>query len=81
MSSLWEIAAASCSLPGFGLDTSSMSARRSCSSRPPTVSSCWRGDGSSLADRLCLAVAERLDVDVLTADTHWGSSGRVRQIR
>ena len=40
-----------------------------------------RGDGSSLADRLCLALAERLDADVVTADAHWGSAGRVRQIR
>lgn len=35
----------------------------------------------SLGDRLCLALAERLDVDVLTADTAWGTQGRVRQIR
>lgn len=42
----------------------------------------WRpGEGLSLADRLCLALAERVDSDVLTADTVWGSAGRVRQIR
>ncbi len=42
----------------------------------------WRrGEGLSLADRLCLALGERLDVEVLTADATWGSSGRVRQIR
>ena len=42
----------------------------------------WRaGEGLSLADRLCLALAERVNVDVLTADTTWGSAGRVRQIR
>jgi len=42
----------------------------------------WRaGEGLSLADRLCLALAERLDRDVLTADAAWGTSGRVRQIR
>jgi PIN domain nuclease of toxin-antitoxin system len=42
----------------------------------------WRrGDGRSLADRLCLALGERLDADVLTADTDWGSTGRIRQIR
>ena len=35
----------------------------------------------SLGDRLCLALAERLDVDVLTADRAWGSDGRVVQIR
>jgi ribonuclease VapC len=40
-----------------------------------------RGEGLSLADRLCLALAERVDTDVLTADTAWGSGGRVRQIR
>lgn len=42
----------------------------------------WRqGEGLSLADRLCLALAERVDADVLTADGAWGSDGRVRQIR
>lgn len=40
-----------------------------------------RGEGLSLADRLCLALAERTDADVLTADAAWGSTGRVRQIR
>jgi PIN domain nuclease of toxin-antitoxin system len=42
----------------------------------------WRrGEGLSLADRLCLALAERADEEVWTADTSWGRSGRVRQIR
>ena len=42
----------------------------------------WRrGEGLSLADRLCLALAERLDTALLTADRAWGSGGRVRQIR
>lgn len=42
----------------------------------------WRhGEGLSLADRLCLALAERLDAEVLTADDAWGRDGRVRQIR
>jgi PIN domain nuclease of toxin-antitoxin system len=42
----------------------------------------WRaGDGLSLADRLCLALAERVDADVLTADAMWGVGSRVRQIR
>jgi ribonuclease VapC len=40
-----------------------------------------RGDGLSLADRLCLALGHRLDADVWTADLTWGSEGRVRQIR
>ncbi len=42
----------------------------------------WRpGVGLSLADRLCLALADRLDTHALTADTLWGTSGRVTQIR
>ena len=41
----------------------------------------WRrGEGRSLADRLCLALGERLDADILTADTHWGTTNRIRQI-
>lgn len=38
-------------------------------------------EGLSLADRLCLALAERLDARVLTADSAWGSEGRITQIR
>ena len=42
----------------------------------------WRrGEGLSLADRLCLALGDRLDAEVLTADKAWGDSGRVSQIR
>ncbi len=42
----------------------------------------WKqAEGLSLADRLCLALAERLNVTVLTADTAWGSSSRIQQIR
>ncbi len=42
----------------------------------------WRpAEGLSLADRLCLALAERLNVTVLTADAAWGSSDRIQQIR
>lgn len=42
----------------------------------------WRkGEGLSLADRLCLALGERLDLDVWTADESWGSTGRIRQLR
>lgn len=42
----------------------------------------WRaGDGLSLADRLCLALAARVDAEVLTADASWGSAGRIRQLR
>ncbi len=42
----------------------------------------WRkGEGLSLADRLCLALAHRVGEDVLTADRTWGSAAGVRQIR
>jgi PIN domain nuclease of toxin-antitoxin system len=40
-----------------------------------------RDEGLSLADRLCLALGDRLDADVLTADRTWGTSGRITQIR
>lgn len=42
----------------------------------------WRkGEGLSLADRLCLGLAERLDAEVLTCDRSWGDDGRIRQLR
>jgi PIN domain nuclease of toxin-antitoxin system len=42
----------------------------------------WVPGGSlSLADRLCLALGERLDAAVWTAAAGWGTSGRLRQIR
>lgn len=42
----------------------------------------WRpGEGLSLADRLCLALADRLEDQALTADQSWGTDDRVRQIR
>lgn len=42
----------------------------------------WRrGDGLSLADRLCLATARRLGATVWTTDLAWGSSENVRQVR
>ncbi|MDE0066062.1 MAG: PIN domain-containing protein [Acidimicrobiaceae bacterium] len=42
----------------------------------------WKpGEGLSLADRLCLALAERLDCGILTADRSWRPSSRVAQIR
>lgn len=40
-----------------------------------------RGEGLSLADRLCLALGERLDVTVVTADTAWAEGGRIVQVR
>jgi PIN domain nuclease of toxin-antitoxin system len=42
----------------------------------------WRsGEGLSLADRLCLALAHRLGVDAYTADAAWGDADGIRQIR
>ncbi len=42
----------------------------------------WKAkEGLSLADRLCLALGDRLDTVVLTADSAWGSDDPVRQIR
>lgn len=42
----------------------------------------WRsGAGLSLADRFCLALGERMEATVWTADGDWGSSATVRQIR
>jgi PIN domain nuclease of toxin-antitoxin system len=42
----------------------------------------WRlGEGLSLADRLCLSLAHRLQAIVLTADTAWGQQEPIRQIR
>ncbi|GAB2512350.1 type II toxin-antitoxin system VapC family toxin [Paramicrobacterium agarici] len=40
-----------------------------------------RGSGLSLADRLCLALAERLHESVLTADRAWGESEQIKQLR
>jgi len=42
----------------------------------------WRqGEGLSLADRLCLGLADRLGAEAWTADTAWGTRGMIRQIR
>ena len=42
----------------------------------------WRrGEGLSLADRLCLALADRLATEAWTADATWGTAAPVRQIR
>ena len=42
----------------------------------------WRpGSGLSLADRMCLATAARLEAIVWTADAAWGTADPVRQIR
>ncbi|TFD46975.1 type II toxin-antitoxin system VapC family toxin [Cryobacterium frigoriphilum] len=42
----------------------------------------WRaGEGLSLGDRLCLALAHRLDSDVWTCDAAWGEADGIHQIR
>ncbi|MDR3202175.1 MAG: type II toxin-antitoxin system VapC family toxin [Bifidobacteriaceae bacterium] len=42
----------------------------------------WRrGEGLSLADRLCLALANRLGAAVMTADAQWGTEPGILQIR
>lgn len=42
----------------------------------------WRRrEGLALADRLCLGLGDRLGVEVLTADSAWGSEAPIRQIR
>jgi ribonuclease VapC len=42
----------------------------------------WRrGEGLSLADRLCLSLAHRLQTPALTADAAWGHEEPIRQIR
>jgi PIN domain nuclease of toxin-antitoxin system len=40
-----------------------------------------RGEGLSLADRLCLALGERTDAVVWTADRQWSDQPRVRSVR
>ena len=40
-----------------------------------------RGEGLSLADRLCLALADRSGFNAWTADSAWGTEEPVRQIR
>jgi ribonuclease VapC len=39
------------------------------------------GRGLSLADRLCLALGQRLEAAVWTADQDWGAEEPIRQIR
>ena len=40
-----------------------------------------RGEGLSLGDRLCLALAHRREVVAWTADAAWGTEPPVRQVR
>lgn len=42
----------------------------------------WRrGSGLSIADRICQATAIHLDAHVWTADSAWGTSERISQVR
>lgn len=42
----------------------------------------WRrGEGLSLGDRLCLALAHRVGEEALTADSGWGHGEGIRQVR
>ena len=71
----WELARAL--LSSYGLDVESV-----ITTDAERAAETWRaGSGLSLADRLCLALGERKDAVVWTADRQWGSDGRVRQIR
>jgi PIN domain nuclease of toxin-antitoxin system len=46
------------------------------------VAARWRGsEGLSLGDRLCLALAHRLQAPALTTDATWGHDEPIRQIR
>jgi PIN domain nuclease of toxin-antitoxin system len=40
-----------------------------------------KGEGLSLADRLCLALADRLGAEAHTADKAWPPAPNIRQIR
>lgn len=47
-----------------------------------TAAAMWRrGSGLSLGDRLCLALAQRIEATVLTADRAWGESEHIVQLR
>ena len=71
----WSVASAL--LASYGLSTLDATARDA-----EIAAGMWQpGSGLSLADRFCLALATRLDAVALTADTAWGASERVRQIR
>lgn len=71
----WSVAAAL--LDSYGVVAIDATARDA-----EAAAALWqRGSGLSLADRFCLALAARLDAVALTADTAWGASARVRQIR
>lgn len=71
----WPLARALLASYGVRVETSTEADAEWAASR-------WRrGEGRSLADRFCLALAARLSAPAWTADTAWGSEEPVRQIR
>ena len=71
----WELARAL--LSSYGLDVAPVTAHDA-----EWAARRWRrGQGLSLADRLCMALGARLQADVWTADASWGDAEGVRQIR
>lgn len=71
----WSVAAAL--LTSYGLSPVDATARDA-----EAAAALWQhGSGLSLADRFCLALTDRLAAVALTADTAWGTSARVHQIR
>lgn len=71
----WEIAAAL--IESLGVRIEAVSVRDA-----EIAAAMWRRDsGLSLGDRLCIALATRLDGIALTADRAWGTSPLIRQIR
>lgn len=70
----WDLAKALLLSFGLGLEAVTVADAESAARR-------WKkGSGLSLADRLCLALGDRLGLEVLTADSAWSGPG-VRQIR
>lgn len=71
----WDLARAA--LAAYGVEVEAVSAADA-----EWAARRWRpGEGLSLGDRLCLALGDRLGVEVLTADGSWGDAAAIRQIR
>lgn len=72
-----DISLATNLLFSYGLKVESVS-----ESDAVTAAKLWHpGTNLSLGDRLCLALAKRLDATVLTADKAWGEGAGIEQIR
>lgn len=72
-----DVSLATSLLLSYGLEVSEVTqADAECAAR------LWdSGTGLSLGDRLCLALGQRLDAGVLTADKAWGDGSAIEQIR